>query len=256
MGFGKFQFDFQTEEDIDAVLKQQPYHFDYWMLALDRWQPKQSKVFPSEIRFWVRIIGVPLEFRTAPTFESIGEAIGRLVVVDLEHSRIQVVVDAFKELCFETTIDFKGGEFYDGEEAAVSLRYEKLFGFCKLCGSLCHKEEIFPLEKKNSRKTPERKRDGREGNGGWSDGAKHDDRARSYKGVVINGSTNQQNKERDGRDYYGKGKGKMAEAPDKKWVKVAKKNHRRPSNYHGSYRGESKGSRSKAGRREDVRNGN
>ncbi|KAF3592089.1 hypothetical protein DY000_02020180 [Brassica cretica] len=90
---------------------------------------------------------------------------------------------------------------------------------------------------------------------GWSDGAKHDDRARSYKGVVISGNTGQQNKERDGRDYYGKGKGKMAEAPDSKWVKVAEKGHKRPSNYHGSYRGESEASRSKAGRREDGRNG-
>ncbi|XP_022561237.1 uncharacterized protein LOC111207467 [Brassica napus] len=254
-GFGKFQFDFKTEEDIDAVLKLQPYHFDYWMLALARWQPKQSKVFPSEIPFWVRIIGVPLEFRTWPTFESIGEAIGRTVAVDLDHTRILVEIDAFKELCFETTVDFKGGEFYDGEEVAVSLRYEKLFGYCKLCGSLCHKDEICPLEMKNSKKSPERKREGREGNKGWSDGAKHDDRARSYKGVVINGNTGQQNKERDGRDYYGKGKGKMAEAPDSKWVKVAEKGHKRPSNYHGSYRGESEASRSKAGRREDGRNG-
>ena len=52
------------------------------------------------------------EFRTAPTYESIGDAIGRTVAVDVEHACVQVVVDAFKELCFETTIDFKGGEFY------------------------------------------------------------------------------------------------------------------------------------------------
>ncbi|KAG5414982.1 hypothetical protein IGI04_002549 [Brassica rapa subsp. trilocularis] len=50
--------------------------------------------------------------------------------------------------------------------------------------------------------------------------------------------------------------GKVADVPDNKWVKVADKSHRRPSNYHGSYRGESEGSRSKAGRREDGRNGN
>lgn len=69
LGFGKFQFDFKTEEDIDAVLKLQPFHFDYWMLSLARWQPKQSKLFPSEIMFWTRIIGIPLEFRMVPTFE-------------------------------------------------------------------------------------------------------------------------------------------------------------------------------------------
>ncbi|CAN7079943.1 unnamed protein product [Brassica oleracea var. botrytis] len=78
LGFGRFQFDFKTEEDPEAVLKQQPFHFDYWMLSLARWQPKQSKSFPSKIMFWIRIIGVPLEFRT--------------VAVDL---------DAFKELCLK-----------------------------------------------------------------------------------------------------------------------------------------------------------
>lgn len=50
--------------------------------------------------------------------------------------------------------------------------------------------------------------------------------------MVINGNMGQQNKERDGREYYGKGKGKMFEAPDSKWVKVAERGHRRPSNNH------------------------
>ncbi|KAG2293011.1 hypothetical protein Bca52824_039680 [Brassica carinata] len=209
LGFGKFQFDFKTEEDFEAVLKQQPFHFDYWMLSLARWQPKQSKSFPSEIMFWIQIIGVPLEFRTVPTFESIGGALERTVAVDLVHNRVQVAIDAFKEMCFETTVDFKGGEFYDGEEydgeeVVVSFHYENLFGYCKLCASLCHKEELCPLEPKNSKMK----------NGGSSDRAKHDDRARSYKGMVINGNMGQQNKERDGREYYGKGKGKMGDSED------------------------------------------
>lgn len=110
LGFGKFQFDFETEEDIEAVLQLQPYHFDYWMLALARWQPKKSQLFPEEIPFWVRVFGVPMEFRTVPTFESIGGALGRMISVDVELYRVQVVVNAFQELCFETTLDFKGGE--------------------------------------------------------------------------------------------------------------------------------------------------
>ncbi|KAG2302641.1 hypothetical protein Bca52824_031292 [Brassica carinata] len=117
LGFGKFQFDFEKEEDIEAVLKQQPYHFDYWMLSLARWQPMKSQSFPSEILFWVRLLGVPMEFRTVPTFESIGNAIGRTVDVDLDNVRVQVVVDGFKELCFETTLDFKGGEFYESRKS-------------------------------------------------------------------------------------------------------------------------------------------
>ncbi|KAL0758493.1 hypothetical protein Bca101_074643 [Brassica carinata] len=136
------------------------------------------------------------EFRMAPTYESIGDAIGRKVAVDVEHACVQV-----------------------GEEALVSLRYEKIFGYCQICSILCHKDEKCPLDKKNTKKSPERKREIREGNGGWYDRGKHDDRARSYKGVVINGNGNQQNKDRESRDYYGKGKGKMFEEADSKWVK-------------------------------------
>lgn len=68
LGFGRFQFDFVEEEDIEAVLKMQPYHFDYWMIALARWQPKMPRDFPSEIPFWIKVLGVPLEFWDVATF--------------------------------------------------------------------------------------------------------------------------------------------------------------------------------------------
>ncbi|WZZ06014.1 hypothetical protein YC2023_091935 [Brassica napus] len=221
LGFGKFQFDFETVEDMEGVLKNQPFHFDYWMLALARWQPKKSLLYPSEIPFWVRIIGVPVEFKTEATFESIGDAIGRTVTVDLDHSRVQVVVDAFKELCL----------------------------------SLCHKDDVCPLDVKNTKKSPEKKREGREGNGVWHDGAKYDDRARSYKGVVINGNANQQQKEREGREYYGKGKGKMGEETDSKWMKVPERGNKRANNNRGTYRGDGEASRYRPARREDSRSG-
>lgn len=75
----------------------------------------------------------------------------------MDYSRVKVVVDDFKELCFDTTIDFKGIEFQKGEEAPVSLRKEKLFGFCQTCFSLSHASEKCPLNKKS----PEKKNDNR-----------------------------------------------------------------------------------------------
>lgn len=255
LGRGKFQFDFQKEEDIETVLKLQPFHFDYWLLALARWQPKKSQLYPSEITFWIIVLGVPLMFGTVPTFESIGDAIGRTVAVDLDHTRVQVVVDAFKELCFETTVDFKGGGFYDEEEAPVSLRYEKLFGYCHICSSLCHKDEKCPLDKKNTKQNSERNDNVRESNGGWVDGGKHEDLARSYKREVINGNVSQKNRERDGRDYYGKGKGKMFEEHTSKGVKTAERGNTRSYVQRGNYRGEGDASHHRATRWEEVRTG-
>ena len=65
-------------------------------------------------------------------------------------------------------------------------------------------------------------------------------------------NTGQQNRERDSKEYYGKGKGKMGEAPDSKWVKVPERGNRRPYNHYGNYRGNGEGSRVKTTYREAV----
>lgn len=210
LGHGKFQFDFDAEEDIEEVLKNQPYHFDYWMLSIARWQPKKSRDYPSEITFWIKVVGVPGDYWGEPTFQSIGDAIGRTVKVDLDFGRIQVVVDAFKELVFDTTVDFNGGEF----EEWISLEYEKLFGYCETCFSLCHITAKCPLTMKSPVVKQQHRIDDNRG---------HDARARSYRGVVLNGNKDHHERERGNREYYGKGKGKMVEEPSSRWAKVEQK---------------------------------
>uniref|UniRef100_A0A0D3ACK8 Endonuclease/exonuclease/phosphatase domain-containing protein n=1 Tax=Brassica oleracea var. oleracea TaxID=109376 RepID=A0A0D3ACK8_BRAOL len=78
-------------------------------------------------------------------------------------------------------------------------------------------------------------------------------RGGSYKGVVINGNGGQKTKERDSRDYYGKGKGKMFEEQESKWVKVLERGNKKNSNYRGNYRGDGGVSRSRGARREESR---
>ena len=155
LGLGKFQFDFVEEEDIETVLKSQPFHFDYRMVVLARWQPKMPRDFPAAIPFWIKIMGVPLEFWDAPTFQSIGDALGETVEVDLDYGRIKVIIDTTKELSFDTTVDFIGGEFHEGDEAFISLKYEKLFGFCETCLSLSHSVDYCPLTVNSPQKKKE-----------------------------------------------------------------------------------------------------
>ncbi|KAL0899073.1 hypothetical protein Bca101_083034 [Brassica carinata] len=244
LGHGKFQFDFDKEEDIEEVMKNQPYHFDYGMLSLARWQPKRSNNFPSEITFWIRVIGVPLEFWAEPSFETIRDAIGKTVEVDLDFGRVKVVVDGFKELVFDTTVDFTGGEFHDGLEEWVSLKYEKLFGYCETCYSLCHGTDKCPLTRKSPMTKQTHKSD---------DGRGHDDRARSYRGVVLNGNKGHQDRERGSRDYYGKGKGKMIEEQNSKWTKVADREHKRSYSTRSHSSGDGESSRRRGPRRENQR---
>lgn len=228
LGLGCFQFDFDEEEDIETVLKMQPLHFDYWMLSFVRWQPVGAKNYPSDIIFWVRVLGVPLQFWAAPLFESIGNDLGEVMEVDLDTGRIRVRIDGFQNLCFETTVDLRGGEFYEGEELTVSLRYEKLFGYCRTCFSLCHDIHKCPLGKGSV----EEKSENRETHTG-----RLEERSSSYKGVVIHGSVDTKEKEMERRGYHGKGKEKMYEEPDSKWVKVGDRDNRRSSDGCGKHRG-------------------
>lgn len=241
LGDGKFQLDFDTEEDIEEVLKNQPYHFDYWMLSLARWQPKKSHNYPSDIPFWIKVVGVPLDYWGVPSFETIGNAIGKTVAVDLDFGRIKVVVDGFKELVFDTTVDFNGGEFHDGQEEWVSLDYEKLFGYCETCYSLCQSTDKCPL----TRKSPVAKQPPR-----TDDSRGHDARPRSYRGVVINGNKGHQERERGSKEYYGKGKGKIFEEPSSRWTKVMDKENKRPYSNRSHSSGDGEGSRRRGPSRE------
>ncbi|KAL0747319.1 hypothetical protein Bca101_029321 [Brassica carinata] len=129
--------------------------------------------------------------------------------------RMRVVLDSTKELCFESEVDFKGGEFYEEEEVLVLLKYDKL----------------------ETKEIEERK----------------EERARSYKGVVINGDGGKQETYKDHREYYGKGKGKMYEEPESKWVKVPESGSKRPSSYRANARGEEERSRPRNPRWEQSR---
>lgn len=239
LGLGKFQFHFEKEEDLVAILEMQPYHFDYWMIAIAR----MAKDFPSEIPFWITLEGIPTEFWSTPIFQSIGDAIGETTVVDLDYGKMRVILDGRKELCFDTTVDFKGGEFYEGEEALVTLKYEKLFVFCSICSSLCHDHDICPLNP-----NPVKKKKVREGSA-----VRKDDRARSYKGVVINGDGGRQDNDKDQKGYSGKGKGKMYEEQENKWVRVPERGNKRSYSNRNHGRFEEGGSRNRNSRWEQPR---
>lgn len=62
LGHNCFQFRFELEEDLLKVLENRPYHFNYWMILLQQWEPIISDAFPSMIPFWIRIKGLPFHY--------------------------------------------------------------------------------------------------------------------------------------------------------------------------------------------------
>lgn len=172
LGLGRFPFDFEQEEDITEVLKMVPYHFDFWMVSLVRWKPVLEPNYPTKITFWVRVLDIPLQFRAAQIFQSVGEAIGQVQgPVDIVEGRVRVEIDGFKPLVFSMDIEFE-----EGVEIKVALRYEKLYGFCTECFCLTHECSRCPRLHKEELLGAA---------GGGPDGGAQ---ATSYKAVVAHGS--------------------------------------------------------------------
>ncbi|XP_013632973.1 PREDICTED: uncharacterized protein LOC106338573 [Brassica oleracea var. oleracea] len=140
LGADKFQFKFETEEELATILHNGPYHYKKWMLLIQRWEPVVSDQFPSTISFWVNIIGIPLHFWNDKTVDTIEDALGNYPVRDIEGARLRM--DANGLLPLEMTLDI---ELPSGDVTEVELEYLKLEKHCFQCYSLLHEKDDCPL---------------------------------------------------------------------------------------------------------------
>lgn len=134
-----FQFTFESERDLQTILRKGPYHFKRWMLLIQRWEPNVSDDFPSRISFWVRIHGIPLHFWNELTLETIGSGIGVVEAKDVDKGRVRVRVNGLIPL--ERVLDIS---LPSGEIKKVELEYENLEKHCFLCKALTHEKDDCP----------------------------------------------------------------------------------------------------------------
>lgn len=133
-----FQFTFESERDLQAILNKAPFHFKRWMILLQRWEPVISDDFPSSISFWVRIHGLPLHYWTDATLHMIGSELGVVESKDVHQARIRVHVNGLKPLV--VLMDITLG----GESKVIEVEYENIGKHCFLCCSLSHEKENCP----------------------------------------------------------------------------------------------------------------
>ncbi|XP_024007904.1 uncharacterized protein LOC112083915 [Eutrema salsugineum] len=139
LGTEKFQFKFNSEEDLQAVLNEAPFHFKRWMFVLQRWEPVISDAFPSLIPFWIRVHDIPSHCCTENNLKAIGNALGKYMAHDIEEAMVRVQIDALKPL-----IKKKAIQFPSGVEVSVVFEYIRLEKHCFLCMSLGHEKENCP----------------------------------------------------------------------------------------------------------------
>lgn len=141
LGNNCFLYRFEREEDLHRVLDNRPYHFAFWMVILQKWEPIISATFPSMIPFWITIKGLPLHYWQEIMVRNIGQELGTLIKHELTRTtaRVRVSIDGLKPLIKESIV-----EFDSGEEITITLEYEKLKLHCSNCNSLLHAKKNCP----------------------------------------------------------------------------------------------------------------
>ncbi|KAJ4894644.1 hypothetical protein Rs2_21438 [Raphanus sativus] len=128
-----------TEDDLNSVLRQGPFHFNFCMFVLVHWEPIVHDEYPWIIPFWVRLIGFPLHLWTDANLRNIGGRIGNVDTVELTEGRMLIEVDSRRPLRFSRKVE------YEGDEVTIDIKYDLLFKHCTTCGMLSHEESYCPL---------------------------------------------------------------------------------------------------------------
>lgn len=141
LGKGCFQFLFDYEEDLQKVLDNRPYHFDNWMVILQRWEPVISSTFPSKIPFWIELQGLPKHLWKPKMLLTIGDKLGEVMDHEISPTvvKIKIMIDGLQPIVKETMVDFP-----DGSEALVTLEYKNLKNHCQYCNRLSHEQKDCP----------------------------------------------------------------------------------------------------------------
>ncbi|KAF3513964.1 hypothetical protein F2Q69_00010079 [Brassica cretica] len=138
LGNGKFLFNFTNEEDLNYVAAKGPFHFNFCMFVLVRWEPIVHDDYPWIIPCWVQLIGFPLHLWTDTNLRNIGGRIGHIDTMELMEGRLLIDVDSRRPLKFSRKVE------YEGDEVTIEIKYEMLFKHCTTCGMPSHEKGYCP----------------------------------------------------------------------------------------------------------------
>ena len=143
VGSNLFQFKFQSEYDLDRILRGGPWSFDNQLLMLMQWKAgmNSKNVVLEHASMWIQIWGVPFDIMALKVAMEIGNKMG--VVEDVERRRRSEEQNLFLRVKVALPISkpIRRGGFLmslDGNRHWVDYKYERLPVFYHFCGILGH----------------------------------------------------------------------------------------------------------------------
>lgn len=147
----RFQFVFQREEDLQTVLNDRPWSYNYWTMVLERWTPKPPQDFLQHMDIWIRMRNIPAVFFTAETMHKLASEVGKVEVIAYD-PKVSHTKDYIRALVrFDTNKPAKATRKLnvpEGGTVTIEFDYEKIHKRCFHCLRLTHEKIKCPLLKR------------------------------------------------------------------------------------------------------------
>nr|XP_023897166.1 uncharacterized protein LOC112009054 [Quercus suber] len=135
-------FIFDNEEEVEKIMKGEPWSFDKHLVVLKRYDysiPVQDLVF-EHVSLWVQVHDIPIKYLSREIAENLCEAAGIVskepILAEVDRGnvmRIRVRVDITLPLCRGRIFTLE-----NGTKGWASFKYERLPNVCYWCGRLDH----------------------------------------------------------------------------------------------------------------------
>ncbi|KAG7556816.1 Zinc knuckle CX2CX4HX4C [Arabidopsis suecica] len=142
------QFLFQSEIDLLSIQRREPWVFNNWFVAMQRWEDIPDIDFLTTIDLWVQFRGIPLPYVSNMTVRLIAEVLGEFVETEFNETTSTQVSFIRVRIRFEITDSlrfFSRFSFRSGETAIIRFQYERLRRLCSNCFRMTHHREFCPF---------------------------------------------------------------------------------------------------------------
>ncbi|XP_018435726.1 uncharacterized protein LOC108808018 [Raphanus sativus] len=144
----RFQFIFQREEDLLTVLKDRPWSYNHWTIALERWTADPPPDFLRYMEIWIRIKNIPMKFFTGDTMHRLASEIGHVELVAYD-PKVSHTKDYIRVLItFDSENPAKPSRkltVSKDKTVTVEFEYERIHKKCHHCFRLTHEKFRCPV---------------------------------------------------------------------------------------------------------------
>ncbi|XP_024007219.1 uncharacterized protein LOC112083426 [Eutrema salsugineum] len=145
----RFQFIFQTEQDMEEIMKKGLYCFNEWALAMEKWVDHPPSDYLQFVEIWVQIRNIPVNHYTEEAITAFGDIVGQVVEVAFDPTksqsrgfvRVKIRFDVSKPLRKSKVINLPKG----GGQVSIEYFYERVQKRCYSCQRLTHEQSVCPL---------------------------------------------------------------------------------------------------------------